>query len=60
VQVVAEESQRMVSPMDRAERAPRGSIFHLILPADAAVAAGRQAARPATDAAGTSRSWRAP
>ena len=40
--------------------APRGSVFHVILPADAAMAAGRQAARHATDAAATSQSWRAP
>ena len=30
--------------------APRGSVFHFILPADAAMAAGPQAARRATDA----------
>jgi signal transduction histidine kinase len=30
--------------------APRGSVFHFILPADAATAAGRQAARHAADA----------
>jgi signal transduction histidine kinase len=40
--------------------APRGSVFHFILPADAAMAAGRQAARHATDAAATSQSWRGP
>jgi len=36
--------------------APRGSVFHFILPADPAMAAGRQAARGATDAAATSQS----
>jgi signal transduction histidine kinase len=40
--------------------APRGSVFHFILPADASMAAGRQAARHATDAAATSQSWRGP
>jgi signal transduction histidine kinase len=40
--------------------APRGSVFHFILPADATMAAGRQAARHATDAAATSQSWRGP
>jgi signal transduction histidine kinase len=40
--------------------APRGSVFHFILPADAAMAADRQAARAATDATATSQSWRGP
>jgi signal transduction histidine kinase len=40
--------------------APRGSVFHFVLPTDAAMAAGRQAARHATDAAATSQSWRGP
>jgi signal transduction histidine kinase len=40
--------------------APRGSVFHVILPTDAAMAAGRQVARHATDAAPTSQSWRGP
>jgi signal transduction histidine kinase len=43
-----------------APNAPHGSVFHFILPADAAMAAGRQAVRPATDAAATSQSWRGP
>jgi signal transduction histidine kinase len=39
---------------------PRGSVFHFILPADAAMAADRQATRRATDAVATSQSWRGP
>jgi signal transduction histidine kinase len=40
--------------------APRGSVFHFILPADVAMAADRQAPRHATDATATSQSWRGP
>jgi len=40
--------------------APRGSVFHFVLPADTAMSAGRQAARHATDSATTSQSWRGP
>jgi signal transduction histidine kinase len=40
--------------------APRGSVFHFVLPADTALAAGRQAACHATDSAATSQSWRGP
>jgi signal transduction histidine kinase len=40
--------------------APRGSVFHFTLPADAAMAAGRQAARHATDVATTLQSRRGP
>jgi len=40
--------------------APRGSVFHIILPAATTMATGRQAARHATDAAATSQSWRGP
>jgi hypothetical protein len=43
-----------------APNAPRGSVFHFVLPADTAMAAGRQAARHATDSAATSQSWRGP
>jgi len=40
--------------------APRGSVFHFILPADPAMAAGSQAPRHATDAAAIWQSWRSP
>jgi K+-sensing histidine kinase KdpD len=43
-----------------APNAPRGSVFHLVLPADTARATGRQAVRHATDSAATSQSWRGP
>jgi C4-dicarboxylate-specific signal transduction histidine kinase len=43
-----------------APNAPRGSVFHFVLPADTAMAAGRPAVRHATDAAATSQSWRGP
>ena len=41
-----------------APNAPRGSIFHFVLPADAAMVAAGQAARHATDSAASSQSWR--
>jgi hypothetical protein len=37
-----------------APNAPRGSVFHFVLPAHTALAAGRQAARHATDSGATS------
>jgi signal transduction histidine kinase len=43
-----------------APNAPRGSVFHFVLPADTALAADRQAAHHATDSAATSQSWRGP
>jgi signal transduction histidine kinase len=41
-----------------APNAPRGSVFHFVLPADTAMAADRQVALHATDSAATSQSWR--
>jgi len=40
--------------------APRGSVFHFVLPGHTAIAAGRRAARHATDSAATSQRWRGP
>jgi signal transduction histidine kinase len=43
-----------------APNAPRGSVFHFVLPADTAMATGRQAVRHATESAATSQTWRGP
>jgi signal transduction histidine kinase len=39
-----------------APNAPRGSVFHFVLPADTALATSRQVARHATESAATSQS----
>jgi signal transduction histidine kinase len=43
-----------------APNAPRGSVFHFVLPADTAMATGRPALRHASDSAATSQTWRGP
>ena len=43
-----------------APNAPRGSVFHFVLPADTAMATSRQAMPRGTESAATSQSWQGP